>query len=304
LVATAISLAAALAVLNKLIIILSTYKRSLNKCGGEMSHTFHWKHGDIFYTVHGRGKPLLLLHDLNPSSGSHEWNKVVDSLSANHTVYSLDLLGCGRSEKPHLSYTNFLYVQLLTDFIHTVIGRKPHLICTGTSVPLAVIASKYCPGLFENMVFVNPLPCTDASRHLFAKAYNLPLKGTFLYHLAFTRNKIKASFARQYFYNPRYIRPVDIDNYHESAHLGDSPKSLYASILDGLTWFSITEPLSHLEQKILIIGGAGVPDIKSTLASYRGLNPRIETAIIDKTKYLPHMEAPAKFTAIAEKFLV
>ena len=53
-----------------------------------------------------------------------------------NTVYTLDLLGCGKSDKPNFTYTNFLYVQLVTDFINNVIGEKADVIVTGTLVLL------------------------------------------------------------------------------------------------------------------------------------------------------------------------
>ena len=62
----------------------------------------------------GEGTPLLLVHDLNCASSNYEWKYVVDDLSKRHTVYAIDLLGCGHSDKPKMTYTNYLYVQLLT----------------------------------------------------------------------------------------------------------------------------------------------------------------------------------------------
>ena len=91
---------------------------------------YEWKFGKIYYTKKGDGKPLLLIHDLTTSSSAYEWNKVIDKFSKTNTVYCLDLLGCGRSDKPNLTYTNYLYVQLLTDFIKHVIGDKTDIIAT------------------------------------------------------------------------------------------------------------------------------------------------------------------------------
>ena len=63
----------------------------------------------------------LLIHDLTPSSSAYEWSKMIDELAESHTVYALDLLGCGRSDKPSITYANYLYVQLITDFAKQVI---------------------------------------------------------------------------------------------------------------------------------------------------------------------------------------
>ena len=60
---------------------------------------------------------MLLLHDLHCASSGREWQYIEDTLAQDHTVYTLDLLGCGRSDKPAITYTNFLYVQLIVTFI-------------------------------------------------------------------------------------------------------------------------------------------------------------------------------------------
>ena len=89
----------------------------------DSSNYYNWKFGNIYYQKTGSGSPLLLIHDLNHYSSSMEWDKVIDTLSREHTVYTIDLLGCGKSGKPAITYTCYLYVQLLTDFIRDIIGE-------------------------------------------------------------------------------------------------------------------------------------------------------------------------------------
>ena len=64
----------------------------------------------------GSGSPVLLVHNFDVCSSMHEWNNIEAELAKTNTVYSIDLLGCGCSERPILTYTNFLYVQLINDF--------------------------------------------------------------------------------------------------------------------------------------------------------------------------------------------
>jgi pimeloyl-ACP methyl ester carboxylesterase len=47
-------------------------------------------------------RPALLLIHGYPTS-SHDWHAVWDALSARYSLYALDLLGFGRSEKPRRS---------------------------------------------------------------------------------------------------------------------------------------------------------------------------------------------------------
>ena len=94
---------------------------------------YRWRLGNIYYTKTGTGKPLLLVHDLTHASSGCEWDSLIPLLKEHYTIYTIDLLGCGRSEKPNLTYTNFLYVQLLNDFVKSEIGRRTNIVATGAS---------------------------------------------------------------------------------------------------------------------------------------------------------------------------
>ena len=68
-------------------------------------HYYKWKEGNIFYTKTGTGEPILLIHDTDSGASGEEWAKVAKKLAKNNTVYTIDLLGCGRSDKPSIQYT-------------------------------------------------------------------------------------------------------------------------------------------------------------------------------------------------------
>ena len=52
------------------------------------SNYYNWKFGNIYYKKEGTGSPVLLIHDLNHYSSSMEWDKVIGTLSKEHTVYT------------------------------------------------------------------------------------------------------------------------------------------------------------------------------------------------------------------------
>lgn len=87
-----------------------------------------WEH--LLYQK-GTGSPILLIHDTLPGASGYEWSKIEDELAIDHTVYTVDLLGCGRSDKSSITYTNFVYVQMISDFIKKIIGQKTDVIASG-----------------------------------------------------------------------------------------------------------------------------------------------------------------------------
>ena len=67
----------------------------------------------VHYFTGGRGTPLLLLHGLG--SHSEVWTPEIPAyVKAGVRVYVIDLLGCGRTDRPDIAYT----IQQQTDLIH------------------------------------------------------------------------------------------------------------------------------------------------------------------------------------------
>lgn len=293
------------ALINKAIKLSAT---SRNVLGEPEALCYKWRLGNIYYTRTGSGKPLLLVHDLTPASSGYEWKNLVGKLAENHTVYTIDLLGFGRSEKPNLTYTNYLYVQLISDFIKSVIGHRTNVIASGESASIPVMACASDPDLFDQIMLINPLRILDCSLipGKLAKMYKfmveLPVIGTLLYHIAASKHIIAEEVCSHGFYNPFSVKPKLIDSYYEAAHLGNAPKAIYASSKCNYTKCNITNAIRKIDNSLYIIGGSAVSDIETRLDEYKDCNPAIETAIIPETKGLPHLESPEKVLHLVETF--
>lgn len=297
--------AAGTALINKYIKMTAISRNLLSE---PEPHCYKWRLGNIHYTKTGNGKPLLLVHDLDSSSSGCEWDNLIPHLKDQYTIYTIDLLGCGRSEKPNLTYTNFLYVQLINDFIKSEIGRRTNVIASGSSSSLVTMACGYNPDLFEKMMFINPESFASCSQipGKSAKFYKLildmPILGTLLYHIGAARNIIEESFEEKYFYNPYDVKPFYIDKYFEAAHLGESPKAIYSSVLCNYTKCSISRSLEKINNSIYILGGAAEPEINQTIKEYALCNPSIEFSTISGTKHLPQLEKPTEVSNIITMF--
>ena len=226
-----------------------------------------------------------------------------------HTVYTIDLLGFGRSEKPNLTYTNYLYVQLLSDFIKSEIGHRTDILATGDAASLAVMACGNSPELFDRLILVNPesmLSCSmvpGKNAKLYKFILDLPIAGTLIYHIASSRQNIADTFKNIYYSNPYSVTARQVDAYYEAAHLGESPKSVYASVKCNYTKCNIINSLKKIDNSIYLLGGADLDDMESTLEEYKTYNPAIESVLIPDTKHLPQLESPAAFYEICETFL-
>ena len=293
------------ALLNKYIKMTATAKNLLEET---QAHCYKWRFGNIHYTKTGTGKPLLLIHDLHHTSSGAEWDRLIPMLKNQYTVYTIDLLGCGRSEKPALTYTNFLYVQLINDFIKSEIGRRTNVAATGSSTALVTMACNYNQDLFEQILFINPENFNSCSQmpDQYAKIYknllDAPILGTLFYHIASSKESIKKTFAEKYFYNPYSANQSFIDKYYEAAHLGLSPKSIYSSVCCKYTKSNITRALENIDHSIYILGGEAKSGISEIIKEYTLYNPAIESSVIPATKHLPQLEKPGDVADVMKIF--
>ena len=266
---------------------------------------YNWKHGSIYYTKQGHGDPLLLIHDLYPSSSSAEWNEVIEDLSQSHTVYTIDLPGCGRSAKPHITYVNYFYTQLLSDFVTDVIQEPTAVTATGISSSFATMAAHLYPDNFTKLTFINPqspsqLAMIPSNTAKFTKSImNCPILGTFLYYIFCSENEIEYNFTEEYFYNPFLVSSKVMHTYYESAHWNQgSGRFLLASLHGNYINANVNLAFSSLTQDTQLIFGKELANAENIAASYQKLNPVIKVSYISKTKMLPHLEAPAKFLSL------
>lgn len=270
-----------------------------NLLGKENGKTYNWRFGDIYYTKEGSGTPLLLIHDLTPYSSGYEWNEMVKQLSKEHTVYTIDLLGCGRSDKPDITYTNFLYVQLITDFIKNVIGEKTDVIATGESASFVVMACKNDDTVIDRIMMINPLGLTTLAQvptretKALKLLISIPLIGTLLYNILVSRKSIEFLFFTDLFYNPGNADDEYLKTYYETAHLDNGHcKYLFASLKGRYTKANIIPALKDINNSMYILSGAGDPENLLIAEQYKELVPSIESVDLEKVKTLPQMEAP------------
>ena len=292
--------------LNKLIFLQAGKKDMLYS---KNKHQYSSRFGDIFYIKKGHGTPLLLIHDLKCTASAEEWSSIIDVLSENHTVYALDLLGCGRSEKPRMTYTNYIYVQLINNFIKEVIGGRTDVITSGSSSDIAVMGCYSDSSLYHRIMMVNPHSLKEAAKYPKANhktmkyLIELPIIGTLIYNMVTSYSSILNSYKSKMLFTDKCLER-DVDIMYEASHLGGtSAKFFFASERSHFINVNSVHALKKLDNSMVIIGGRDVKDIVDTQESYVFYNPSIETELVDHCKCYPHIEQPDEFLSLCSIYL-
>lgn len=293
---------------NQVIFRLATRKECLDKNNGKYYKT---KFGNMFYKVKGQGDALLLIHDVGCECSGAEWNNVVDKLVKDHKVYVIDLLGCGRSDRPNMMYTTYAYVQILSNFIRDVIGKKVDVMATGSSVSIVMMLHGMSQELIGRLIAISPVYVGESQYEKISFTEKLrnfliqsPIYGTALYNLFVARNLIEEKFEEEFFANPKNIRRKYVDAYYEAAHLGGANgRYLYSSILNHYMYCNPLKALQKMD-RMMVIMGEGMPDCDKTIRQYRKNNASVQCEIIENTRKLPQLERPEEVLAVVRKFLV
>jgi pimeloyl-ACP methyl ester carboxylesterase len=97
--------------------------------------------------------PLILLHGFGASIG--HWRHNLEVLGDRHTVYALDLLGFGASEKAPVNYSVELWAEQVYDFWKAFIRQPVVLIgnSNGSLISLAIAAAH--PEIVEGIVMMS-----------------------------------------------------------------------------------------------------------------------------------------------------
>lgn len=279
------SVTAAISIINKIIF----HNAQKNIKPPVLSHTYHWRLGDISYTCTGSGHPILLIHSLDNTSSSYEWEKVITELSKTRTVYTLDLLGCGFSEKPNFTYVNFVFVQLINDFITNIIGARTDVVTSGNSSSLVLTSCIYNKKLFNKIMLINPESISECNKmpdktgRLHSFYYSLPIYGTLAYNIVSSRKMIQHKLQKR---RVMTIPSTDIDQLYQMAHMGGyHAKYLYASLCGKYMGISIESILRKIDNNICILGGEFVPEIHNIIKQYQEINPAIEASIAENCSY-------------------
>lgn len=125
--------------------------------------SFPWRGWKVHHTVFPNPRsevPMIFVHGFGGSIG--HWRQNMSVLSKDHSVYALDLLGFGASDKPDIAYSIDLWTEQLYEFWRSCVGKP--VILVGNSIGSLICAAtavKY-PEMVRGVAMIS-LP--DTSSH-------------------------------------------------------------------------------------------------------------------------------------------
>ncbi len=259
----------------------------------------------------GSTTPLILLHGFGASIG--HWRHNLDALAEHHTVYAIDLLGFGASEKAIASYRTDLWVEQVYDFWRTFIQTPVVLVgnSIGSLVCLAIAAAH--PEMVAGVVMIS-LPDLAMEAEMMPKAlYPVvaaikrwvlsPLLLRVLFPLVRRPGFVKAWAAIAYA-QPTAITDELIDILAEPPQDRGSAQAfarIFSAVTDPRHSPHIKTVLPTLTVPMLLIWGQQdrmIPKQFARPSQYGEYNPKLQLVELENAGHCPHDECPEQVNRV------
>lgn len=278
-----------------------------NLIGGEEGW-FHWRGHRVAYTRRGSGPPVLLVHSIHAAASAFEWRFNVDALARHHTVYAIDLLGFGLSDRPAIRYSARLYLALLADFASQVIAAPAVLVASSLSAAYAIVLGARDPGRFPALVLIAPTglvrlhQSSSTAGDLARYTVDSPVLGTAVFNAMVSRRSIRAWLERLYVDDALVTDDV-VEALYTTSHQPGAKYAPSAFVSSHLN-LDVRRALRRLLQPVLLVWGEQATETPvEDVRGFRALRPDMDIAILDPAGDLPHDERPDEFNEIVNTFL-
>ncbi|XP_077235482.1 DNA photolyase [Tasmannia lanceolata] len=134
---------------------LMALKSQISNEGKYPIRIWRWKGYLIQYTAVGNEGPAVLLVHGFGAFLEHFRDNVSGIADGGNRVWAITLLGFGKSEKPNIVYKEFVWAELLRDFIVDVVGEPVHLVGNSIGGYFVAIVAGLWPALAKSIVLIN-----------------------------------------------------------------------------------------------------------------------------------------------------
>jgi pimeloyl-ACP methyl ester carboxylesterase len=256
-------------------------------------------------THHLKTTPLILLHGFGASIG--HWRHNLEVLGGHHTVYALDMIGFGASEKAATSYNVELWVEQVYDFWKTFIrepvilvgnsiGSLISLVAAATHLDMVkgiVMMSLPDPTLEQEMIPTVLQPLVRGIKTIFTS--RLILKPIFYF---VRRPSLLRRWASLAYANPEAITDELIDILAGPPQDRGSARAFRAlfKATTGVNFSpSVKKILPNLTIPMLLMWGQKDRFVPPTLAhQFVRYNEKLQLLYLEDVGHCPHDESPAQ----------
>src|SRR3954469_9159142 len=278
-----------------------------NLIGGE-DGGFEWRERRIAFPKRGEGPPILLIHGIHAGAWSYEWRNNVSALARNNTVYTIDLLGFGRSERPAIRYSARLYISLISDFVSRVIDEPTVLVASSLSGAYAIVLAARDPHRFPALALIAPTGLVSMNEPVGIGgeagrlAVDTPIAGTAMFNALVSRPNLRR-FLRNAYSDDMLVTRELVEIYYAASHQRGA-RHAPAAFLSGHLNMDVRHALRRLSQPAMLVWGEqGSMSPVEEFRGFREIKRDFEISVLSPAGDLPHDERAEDFNVILSTWL-
>jgi pimeloyl-ACP methyl ester carboxylesterase len=278
-----------------------------NLIGGE-DGGFEWRERRVAFTKRGSGPPILLIHGIHAAAWSYEWRNNVDALARTNTVYTIDLLGFGLSERPGIRYSARLYISLISDFVSRVIDEPTVLVASSLSAAYAIVLAARDPHRFPAVCLIAPSGLVRLNEPVGIGgeagrlAVDTPIAGTAMFNALVSRPQLRR-YLKNVYSNDATVTKELVDIYYATSHQRGA-RHAPAAFLSGHLNIDVRHALRRLSQPALLVWGEqGSMAPVEEFRGFREIKRDFEISVLSPAGDLPHDERSEDFNVILSTWL-
>lgn len=275
-----------------------------------MPTMWQWRFGDVAVYEAGdpANPPLLMLHGHNAAASAAEMRQPFERLADRFHIYAPDLLGYGLSDRPDVTYTPSLYIELIEDILKEVVQQPAAVLASSLTSAYAIEAAANNPEWITSLVLICPtgvrtLTEQSSGGRAIESLLRVPVLGQGIFNGIASRPSIRYFLEAQTYFDTTLVTDDLVERYYRTAHL---PGARYApsAFVSGKLYWDASDAWPRLEQRVLLVWGkeARITPI-SEAAAFLATNPGTELQEIGAAGILPHDEQPEQTANVISEWL-
>ncbi|MGA8489823.1 MAG: alpha/beta hydrolase [Terriglobales bacterium] len=274
----------------------------------EFSVEEHWvgpNGARMRYLRAGSGPALLLVHGLLGYSFS--WRFAIPTLAQRATVYAVDLLGTGFSDRPPRLDCSFkASAERLLGFMDAVGLSSCDLLGTSHGGAVSMMAAAIAPNRVRRLILVDPVNPWSAHGKRLTVLLSNPLIAPLFVRLAPRLPALHEYYHHRMFGDRRRIPPDSLEGYRKPMR---APGSWEYALAVTRTWNRDLEELESFLPSIksiptlLIWGTADTAVDPASCAQLKQCFGDCQLVTFEGVGHLPYEEVPEEFNRAVAKFL-
>ena len=270
-----------------------------------------WRGHQIFATQAGSGPLVLLVHGVYAGASSYEFRRLFPLIARSHRVVAFDLLGCGLSDKPRLSYDTDLFVDQIVDAL-TAFGDEPvAIVGSSLGAAFAIRAALRATDRIERLAVICPSGVNGSLDRApggggttLTTLFRTPLIGEAMFNVLAAKASLRRFLQQRVYADPAAVTDEVVDHYYALTH---QPGARYvpAAFIGGNLDCQVARDLPLLATPLLVLWGerAGSLAPRSNADEFLRLTHNARLVTFANSALLPHEEEPELVDEALEAFL-